>query len=258
MCASADTDGLLWRPPLRDGAVVDVLRITRTLPWGEAARESHGLRPMLLDQFRHEDFRHARVLDIGTGDGRLAFVVAHLGARVIGIDMDRSKLMQARSYAGVRDLRHAEFVWGDVEKSSYHVFSPDPFDFIISNLCMSPEIVFRSSKALRPLGRLIFCCHHADHWKETKRGSRWAFSEDSMADLLQENGFAIEFMGVDTTVATFDRLHEVESYLRAETVRRWMEDGRWEELSDAFDRGERTLTSAYLVVKARRLAHGTE
>ena len=233
--------------------MADVLRVSRTLPWRDAARESYGLRPMFTDRFRHEDFRHARVLDVGTGDGRVAFLVAHLGAHVIGVDIDRSKLLQARSYAGVRNLPRAEFVWGDVEAAWYSAFSPDPFDFIVSNLCMSPEIVFRSARALRVGGKLIFCCHHADHWKETKRGSRWSFSEDAMTDLLEENRFAIEFIGVDTITAQFDAIHEVENYLREATVRKWAEDGRWGELSDSFASGHKTLTSAYLVVKARRL-----
>jgi len=231
----------------------DVVRVTRTLPSREAAKESFGLRPMLLAQFRHEDFRGTRVLDVGTGDGRLAFVAAHLGARVLGVDLDRAKLMQARSYAGVRDLRRAEFVWGDVEKSSYREFSPNPLDFVLSNLCMSPEIVLRSSVALRVGGKMIFCCHHSDHWKETKRGSRWSFSEDAMEDLLHENRFTVEFLGVDTVVAQFGSLHEVESYLRPQTVRRWAEDGRWGELSDSFEAGMKTLTSSYLVGKARRV-----
>jgi hypothetical protein len=117
---------------------------------------------------------------------------------------------------------------------------------------MSPEIVFRSARALRPRGKLIFCCHHADHWKETGRGSRWSFSEDAMTDLLRDNGFAIEFMGVDTVVATFDAIHEVENFLREGTVRKWVEDGRWEALSDTFAAGRKTLTNSYLIVKARR------
>jgi len=70
---------------------------------------------MLLDQFRHEDFRGRRVLDLGTGEGRLAFIAASVGARVIGVDLDRVKLMHARAYAGIRDIRTAEFVLGDVE-----------------------------------------------------------------------------------------------------------------------------------------------
>ncbi len=246
---------LLIRTP-EDALMPDVIRISRTLHWREAAKSSYELRPMLLDQFRHEDFRGRRVLDVGTGEGRLAFAAANLGARVIGVDIDRSALMHARSYAGIRDIRHADFIWGDVEKSSYGEFSADPFDYVLSNLCMSPSIVWRASRALRPGGKMIFCCHHGDNWRETRRGSRWSFYEDAMADLLDENHFEIEFMGVDTTVATFDELREVELFMRDEVVRKWVEDGRWEELADAFARGEKQLTLSYLIAKAKRLAHG--
>lgn len=234
----------------------DVIRISRTLPWREAAKDSYELRPMLLDQFRHEDFRGTRALDVGTGEGRLAFVAANLGARMIGVDIDRTALMHARSYAGLRDIRHADFIWGDVEKSPYSEFSTEPFDYVISNLCMSPSIVWRSSRHLKSGGKMIFCCHHGDHWRETRRGSRWSFYEDTMTDLLTENQLEVEFMGVDTTVALFDELREVELFMRDQVVRKWVEDGRWEELSDAFARGEKQLTMSYLIVKARRLPHG--
>lgn len=233
----------------------DAIRVARTLPWREAAKESFELRPMLLDQFRHEDLRGKRALDVGTGEGRLAFVAANLGARVIGVDLDHMKLMHARSYAGVRNLRHAQFVWGDVEKDAYATWSPVPFDLVVSNLCMSPAIVYRSAHALRPGGKMIFCCHHADHWRETGRPSRWSFDEETMGDLLGENALEPEFVGVDSVTVTFEALREVELYLRDRVVRKWVEDGRWEHLADAFARGERRLTEAYLVVKARRLAH---
>ncbi len=217
----------------------DVVRASRTLPWREAARDVDALRPMLLDQFRHEDFRGKSVLDLGTGEGRLAFLTAAGGARVIGVDLDRAKLLHARAYAGIRDVRNAEFVWGDVEKTPYADFAHGPTDAVTSNLCMSPEIVWHAARALRPGGLFIFCCHHGDHWKETRRGSRC---------------FAVEFMGVDTTVATFEALREVELFLRDATVRRWVEDGRWEELADSFERGDRQLTFSFLIVKARRTA----
>lgn len=234
--------------------MADVVVVRRRLPWREAAKDLDGLRPMLLDQFRHEDFRGLRVLDVGTGEGRLAFVAAGVGARVIGVDLDRVKLMHARAYAGIRDVRNVEFIWGDVEKTSYHEFSHDPIDAVISNLCMSPEIVWHASRALRPGGKFIFAAHHGDHWKETRRGSRWSFFEDTMAELLEENRFAVEFMGVDTTVAEFEQLREVELFLRNAIVRRWVEDGRWQELSDTFARGETQLTLSFLIVKARRTA----
>ncbi len=246
--------------PLREGEdiVPDVVRESRTLPWREAAKESDALRPMLIEQFRHEDFRGKLVLDVGTGEGRLAFVAAHAGARVVGVDLDRTKLMHARAYAGIRDIRNVEFVLGDVDKTPYHEFARDPIDAVVSNLCMSPEIVWHASRALRPGGAFVFCCHHGDHWKETRRGSQWAFYEDVMTDLLQDNRFEVAFMAVDTTVARFDELREVELFLRDSVVRRWVEDGRWEELSDSFARGEKQLTLSYLVVKARKVAAAYE
>ena len=76
-----------------------------------------------------------------------------------------------------------------------------------------------------------------------------------MQDLLEENGFEIDFMGVDTIVAEFEHLREVELFLRNETTRRWVEDGRWEELADSFARGEKYLTQSYLIAKAHRRAH---
>lgn len=228
------------------------MRVGRTLPWREAARETDALRPMLLDRFRHEDFRGRRILDVGTGEGRLAFVAAAAGAKVTGVDLDRVKLAHARAYAGIRDIRDVEFVVGDVEKTPYHEFVRGPIDAVISNLCMSPEIVWHASRALHPGGKFIFAAHHGDHWKETRRGSRWAFYEDTMRGLLEENRFAIEFMGVDTMVAEFEHLREVELFLRDRTVRRWVEDGRWQELSDSFSRGEKHLTLSFLIVKAQR------
>ncbi len=238
--------------------MVEVVRQTRKLLWRDAAHHAFELRPMLLDQFRHEDFRGRRVLDVGTGEGRLAFVAAGLGGHVIGVDLDRNKLQQARAYAGVKDIRNADFVWGDVEKTSYREFSSEPFDFVISNLCMSPEIVWHAARGLRVGGKFIFCCHHGDHWKETRRGSRWSFYEDTMKDLLEENAFDLEFMGVDTIVAEFEELREVELFLQDEIARRWVEDGRWEELADSFAHGEKHLTQSYLIVKAHRLAHAAE
>ena len=66
----------------------DVVRLSRTLAWRQAAAEIDALRPMFLDQLRREDLRGQLVLDLGTGEGRLAFEAARLGARVIGVDVE--------------------------------------------------------------------------------------------------------------------------------------------------------------------------
>src|SRR5256885_9200743 len=100
----------------------DVARVSRHVPWREAAKDLDALRPMLLEQVRHEDLRGRRVLDVGTGEGRLAFVAASVGARVIGVGLDRVNLMHARADAGFRDFREPEFVLGDVENTPYPEF----------------------------------------------------------------------------------------------------------------------------------------
>src|SRR3972149_9456487 len=89
----------------------------------------------------------------------------------------------------------------------------------------------------------------------TGRPPRWSFGEEGVGGRLEENALEPEFVGVDSVTVTFEALREVELYLRDRVVRKWVEDGRWEHLADAFARGERRLTEAYLVVKARRLAH---
>src|SRR5207244_12766914 len=132
-------------------------------PWREAAKESDALRPMLMEQFRHEDFRGKLVLDVGTGEGRLAFVAAHAGARVVGVDLDRTKLMHARAYAGLRDFRNVGVVLGDVDKTPYHEFARTPIVAVVSTLCMSTETVWHTTRAPRAARALGSYGLHAAH-----------------------------------------------------------------------------------------------
>src|SRR2546428_4873141 len=186
----------------REDSVPDVVRLSRTLEWRQAAAEIDALRPMFLDQLRREDLRGQLVLDLGTGEGRLAFEAARLGARVVGVDLDRNRLAHARAYAGIRDVRRAEFVWGDVEKTPYDEFTRDPIDVVVSNLCMSAEIVSHASRTLRPGGAFIFCCHHGDHWRGTRRGSGWGFFRDPRGNLLGGGVLPGECTRVRTTRRT--------------------------------------------------------
>lgn len=62
------------------------------------------LRPGAADELRAygilRDLRGATVLDVGTGDGRLAFGAAAAGARVVlGVDPDAAALRAARRQA---------------------------------------------------------------------------------------------------------------------------------------------------------------
>ena len=234
--------------------MVDVVRRSRTIPFAQALREREELNLMFRDLLQREDFRGGVVLDVGTGSGRLALIVARRAHRVIGVDVEELGLWTARAYAAVRNLPRVEFVVGDAEVVSWSEWYPKPYDFVTSNLFMSEAVVVRAGRYLRPGGRFLFCCHHTDHWKETQAGSHWAFDEARMSDLLRENGFVVEFLGVDTTAVTFDSLSQVERLLGDRHVQKWIVDRRWEALAQAFAAGTKQLTLAYLVGRARRLA----
>ena len=63
------------------------------------------LRRLRADRF----FRDKDVLDIGTGIGRLAWIIAPLARSVVGLDPDREGIREARSEARRRGLRNVRF-----------------------------------------------------------------------------------------------------------------------------------------------------
>ena len=64
------------------------------------------LRRLRADAF----FRHKDVLDIGTGNGRLAWLIAPLARSVVGLDPDPEGIREARREARRRRLGNVRFV----------------------------------------------------------------------------------------------------------------------------------------------------
>ena len=63
-----------------------------------------------------ERFRGVRLLDIGTGDGRLALAAAPLAAAVLGIDPDPSAIALARATARAHGWGHVRFRTGSAQR----------------------------------------------------------------------------------------------------------------------------------------------
>ena len=234
----------------------EIVRSSRRVLAFEYLRERDRLPKMFLEQLHREDYRHRTVIDVGTGTGRVVWEIAPRAHRVIGVDREERSLREARAYAGIRGFSRVEFVLGDAETTAWSAWSREPVDFVTAHLCLSEAIIFRAARHLRPGGKIILGAIHKDHWKENGRGSNHAFSEDELRDLLVENGFINEFLGLDVTVVECADLLDAERVLGPTIVKKWVEDGRWEGLSDSFDRGARQITLSYVVAKSVRLAHG--
>ena len=212
---------------------------------GESA---DGLSPAFLELLRAEPLAELAVLDVGTGNGRLALALAPLCRAVVGVDREARLVDEARKRAAATGATNARFVVGDVEVEDYAPFKPD---MVVAYLCLSDAIVERAGRVLRPGQVFAFVAFHTDQWKETGRPSRFAYGEVGARRLLKKCGFAVEHCEIEREVQTFE---SVEQGLAAAVAlqEKWKADGRWFRYVKFLEEGGRTLTRAHLLVKARK------
>ena len=212
---------------------------------GESA---DGLSPAFLELLRAEPLAGLAVLDVGTGNGRLAWALAPVCRAVVGVDREARLVDEARKRAAAAGVTNARFVVGDVEVEDYAPFKPD---MVVAYLCLSDAIVERAGRVLRPGQVFAFVAFHTDQWKETGRPSRFAYGEVGVRRLLKKCGFAVEHCQIEREVQTFE---SVEQGLAAAVAlqEKWKADGRWFRYVKFLEEGGRTLTRAHLLVKARK------
>jgi SAM-dependent methyltransferase len=104
-----------------------------------------------------------RILDVGCGNGDLTLAVAErVGAdgHVLGVDLSRPMLANARRRARDRRIDNVEFVHGDAQVFPFEV---DAFDGVVSRFGVmffdDPTAAFANiARALHGAGRLAFVC----------------------------------------------------------------------------------------------------
>jgi SAM-dependent methyltransferase len=206
------------------------------------------LSPRFLALLAAEGIEGARALDVGCGSGRLALWLAPRVKHVVGLDRDGAALREARRLADTGGISNAEFHEADVEREEYDRWRPD---LVTAHLCASDAIIERAGRALAPGQCLAMVAFHVEQWTETGRVSRFAYDEGRMERALRFHGFAPDVLEVERDVARFG---SVEAGLAAAVglEDKWRADGRWFRYIAFLEEGGRTLTRAYLIVKARR------
>jgi SAM-dependent methyltransferase len=217
--------------------------------WGEI--EWPEFPAMFEERLAAEDFTDATVLDLGTGEGRLALHLAPRAGRVVGIDEDEDALTVARDQARAKGISNATFMPADADTVNYRLLVRSPIDYVVASYYMSEAAIRGTANALRPGGKFLFACHHTDNWRETGRAGRFAFSEARMRELLAANGFGVTFLGLDRVVVEYTglaQLAEAHPMLR----RRWEARGRWGAFAATVGDRPFQLTWASLVGTASR------
>ena len=116
----------------------------------------------------------ARILDLGSGSGQDAYVLAQLACaegEVVGVDMTPEQLAVAREHqdwhADKFGYANVSFLEGDIENLGVLDLAPNSFDVIVSNcvinLVEDKAAVFQAAHTLlKPGGELYFADVYAD------------------------------------------------------------------------------------------------
>jgi ArsR family transcriptional regulator len=147
-----------------------------------------------------------RLLDIGTGTGRLLEILAPRVSAALGIDASRSMLALARERLARQGLFHCTVRLADM----YRLPLPEnSFDLCVMQMVLhyaeSPaDVLAEAARMLRPGGRLVVIDLAAHHTPEitARLAHRWpGFSDADLQPLLEGAGFtAADSLTVDAAM----------------------------------------------------------
>jgi ubiquinone/menaquinone biosynthesis C-methylase UbiE len=135
-----------------------------------------------------------RLLDIGTGTGRVLELLAHHISQGVGVDASKAMLALARSRLARADLSHCSVRLADMYRLP---LAETSFDIAVLQMVLhyaeDPQgVLAEAARVLRPGGRLLVVdlAHHQRDELLSKFAHRWpGFDEAAMHALLAQAGF---------------------------------------------------------------------
>jgi SAM-dependent methyltransferase len=172
-------------------AHADELEALRGLYVGEAAVER-----ALLDMLVGEG-PIGRLLDIGTGTGRVLELLAPHSEQSVGLDVDHDMLALARASLGEAQLSRAAVRHGDLHRPPFEAGSFDVavMHHVLHLLDEPGEAIVDAARLLRPGGRLLvadFATHDLEELCTLHGHRRRGIADDEMEGWAQAAGLGVE------------------------------------------------------------------
>ena len=135
-----------------------------------------------------------RLLDIGTGTGRMAELFAERAERIVALDKSLAMLRVARAKLQHLPAERVELVQGDFGSLP---FAADSFDTVlfhqVLHFAQAPTTVLaEAARVTRPDGRVAivdFAAHQREELRDRHAHARLGFEDSALAGMLDAAGF---------------------------------------------------------------------
>jgi ubiquinone/menaquinone biosynthesis C-methylase UbiE len=138
-----------------------------------------------------------RLLDIGTGTGRILELLAPHSEQSVGLDLDHDMLLMARAALGEAQLSQVSVRQGDLHRPPFEAASFDVavMHHVLHLLDDPGEAVLDAARLLRPGGRLLiadFAAHELEWLRETHGHRQLGIAEPDMRAWSSAAGLDVE------------------------------------------------------------------
>lgn len=149
----------------------------------------------ILEQIGSHQFE--RIIDMGTGTGRMLVLLASYTQEAEGLDMSHQMLTVARANLSRAGVNNAKVRQGDVTKTPFESNSADlvVVHQVLHYLEQPEEVITEAARILKPGGQLIvvdFAPHDLEFLRETQGHYRLGISEDDMMQWVDTAGFSMQ------------------------------------------------------------------